>query len=250
MTLRQLPAAFALLSLGAVLLRPAAAASSAAHPVLVELFTSEGCSSCPPADAVLRKLQGQHTPGGQWIVALSEHVTYWNQLGWSDPFSSDRFTERQSLYGDRFHLASVYTPQVVVNGAAEVLGSDESAILRAVRSTDQPSSFKVSIDTVSAGKGDVIVAFSLAGSAAAPSAEIYAVIADDMDTSRVLRGENAGRTLTHVSVARTLTRIALATHAVTLATPPRSAEAGGRHLILFAQEPDGGRVLAIATRPL
>jgi hypothetical protein len=92
--------------------RPDAKAHRPAHgAVLVELFTSEGCSSCPPADALLRKINGKYTDSGQLIVGVSEHVTYWNYLGWSVPFSSEAYTERQSAYGLRFHLDSVCTPQ-------------------------------------------------------------------------------------------------------------------------------------------
>jgi hypothetical protein len=79
--------------------------------VLVELFTCEGCSSCPPADALLQKVNGKYSDADQLIVGVSEHVTYWNGLGWSDPFSSSAYTERQNAYGQRFHLDSVYTPK-------------------------------------------------------------------------------------------------------------------------------------------
>jgi hypothetical protein len=89
--------------------------------VLVELFTSGGCSSCPPADALLQKVNGKYSDAGQLIVCVSEHVTYWNGLGWSDPFSSPAYTERQNAYGQRFHLDSVYTPQIVVNGRSRLL---------------------------------------------------------------------------------------------------------------------------------
>jgi len=94
------------------------------HAVLVELFTSEGCSSCPPADALLRAIDGKRTEAGQLVVGISEHVTYWNRLGWADPFSSDVYTARQDGYRSHFRLDSAYTPQVVVNGEREVLGSD------------------------------------------------------------------------------------------------------------------------------
>src|SRR5437762_4458580 len=98
----------------------------AALPILVELFTSEGCSSCPPADAVLARLhQKQPVPGVQLLV-LSEHVDYWNNLGWRDPFSDALFTDRQGRYGSR-----IYTPQAVVDGRIDVLGSDEQGIIRA-----------------------------------------------------------------------------------------------------------------------
>src|SRR5580704_5019708 len=96
------------------------------HPsaVLIELFTSEGCSDCPPADELLRQVSGRQTEDGQLIVGISEHVTYWNNLGWRDPFSADQYTERQNAYRTRFGLESVYTPQMVVNGREQFVGSD------------------------------------------------------------------------------------------------------------------------------
>src|SRR6204780_62241 len=105
--------------------------------VLVELFTSEGCSSCPPADALLRQVNGSRTSGDQLVVGISEHVTYWNGLGWSDPFSSPAYTDRQNAYSERFHLEGVYTPQMVINGAEQIVGSDRAALLHAVEQEEE-----------------------------------------------------------------------------------------------------------------
>src|SRR5512146_3181325 len=101
-------------------------------PVFVELFTSEGCSSCPPADALLTQLEKQRQIDGRPIIVLGEHVDYWNNLGWTDRFSSARFSERQSEYARKFGLDSVYTPQMVVNGRTEFVGNDPAALQKAL----------------------------------------------------------------------------------------------------------------------
>ena len=230
-------------------------AQTASHPVLVELFTSEGCSSCPPADALLKKINGYRVSSGQLVVALSEHVTYWNRLGWADPFSAETWTDRQSRYSDRFHLDSVYTPQVVVNGDAQMSGSDAQGILRAVRAEGSPSSLQLHIDAASAQPGTISVTYTVTGSASGP-VDLYAVIADDMATSSVLRGENSGRTLMHVAVARNLTRIgsvkADGSATISLHSPGviKGQPETPRHLVLFAQAAGQGKVLAIESKGL
>src|SRR3954462_2451752 len=107
-------------------------AESGRTPVIVELFTSEGCSSCPPADLLLNHLQqAQPVPGVQ-VISLSEHVDYWNQLGWTDPFSSAGFSERQKQYANIFRGDGVFTPQMVVDGKSQLVGSDSQKALRAI----------------------------------------------------------------------------------------------------------------------
>ena len=215
-------------------------------PVLVELFTSEGCSSCPPADALLRQLQGTTTAEGQMIVALSEHVTYWNRLGWADPYSQEIFTDRQSGYSGRFHLSGVYTPQAVVNGDHEMLGSDRGAILQAVREPRKQTAVAVHLLSAKSAGDKVAFTYSLDGVRGEKAPEIYAVVAEDMASTNVLRGENSGRKLAHVAIARSMTRVTSGSGTVTVPANLRGAE----HLVLFAQEPGYGRVLSIDTREL
>ena len=223
--------------------------------ILVELFTSEGCSSCPPADELLREIDRTEPVAGQLIVGISEHVTYWNSLGWSDPFSSSTYTDRQNGYGARFGLESVYTPQMVVNGTEQFVGSDRTSLANAIRKEqDRTAPVDLQILSSSVSGGSLTMNFSATGDAALHDADIFAVLADDADQSTVLHGENGGRTLSHVAVARSIVRVAklraAAQQTVEIALPASFHKTPGHHLILFAQAPGSGRVLGADSRPL
>jgi len=242
---------------GRLLAQDVAATPRTAAPkiVLVELFTSEGCSSCPPADALLKQVSGMQTADGQWIVGISEHVTYWNSLGWADPFSSQTYTDRQNAYGASFGLDSVYTPQMVVNGRQQFVGSDKHRLEKAIREErDQAQPIALRILATTIAGSSLSVKFSARGDAASHGADIIAVLTDDTDQSSVQRGENSGRSLTHVSVARSITRVAKfqssAEQTVQLKMPASFTELSGHHLILFAQARGNGRVLGADTTPL
>lgn len=172
-------------------------------PVLVELFTSEGCSSCPPADALLAKLDTQPLPGVHAIV-LSEHVTYWNQDGWHDPFSLDAITDRQRQYGSRFNLSDVFTPQAVIDGAAQVVGSDAGKLGQAV--TQAAAAPKSDLAIANAQWANGAMQFTVKGNAN-PDANLFAALAEDSEQISVLHGENGGHTLHHVAVVRTLEQL-------------------------------------------
>ncbi len=179
-------------------------------PVLVELFTSEGCSSCPPADALLERLDRSQPVNGAELIVLSEHVDYWNDIGWKDPFSSHEYSERQSAYASQFGRGSVYTPQMVVDGHIEFVGSDERQAGQAIENAAKVRKIPVSISSSLSDEKTItlhIETGALPSSVTAESADVFLAIADNFDESQVSRGENAGRTLRHVAVLRSLVRI-------------------------------------------
>jgi hypothetical protein len=222
------------------------------RPVLVELFTSEGCSSCPPADALLAKLdETQFVPGAEAIV-LSEHVTYWNQDGWHDPFSLDAMTERQQQYAERFGIPSSYTPQAVVDGAAQMVGSDGRKLAAAVEQAASVAKPDLAIGEVQWAEN--AVKFSVKG-AANPKTELVAVLAEDSAQSSVAKGENAGRNLRHVAVVRVMAEMGKGAddgRALTLKAPSagKTSSTGPMRLVVFVADRHNGHVLAAAERTI
>ncbi|MBS1876300.1 MAG: DUF1223 domain-containing protein [Acidobacteria bacterium] len=189
------------------------AASSRA--IIVELFTSEGCSSCPPADQMLARLEREGWSGVD-IIALSEHVDYWNHLGWSDAFSSPLFSARQQQYASRFRVNTVYTPQMVVNGYTEAVGSDWARVREALERAAGLPAAVVSVERLglhSAEDGTDsaklrITVDSIPQPLKDNRFDVVLVMTESGLRSRVGGGENAGRELTHTGVVRSLTRIA------------------------------------------
>lgn len=170
---------------------------------LVELFTSEGCSSCPPADGVLSRVGREASAGGAGprVYALAFHVDYWDNLGWKDRFSSREFTDRQRGYGKHFRLRSIYTPQMVVNGGEEFVGSDETRARDAVRDAlARPAAVRVEATAVAGENGAVRVAVRAAGAPA--DGKAWVAVAENGLVTRVERGENGGRELRHDHVVR------------------------------------------------
>jgi hypothetical protein len=172
-------------------------------PVIVELFTSEGCSSCPPADELLSRLEGRDRIPGAEVIALGEHVTYWDRLGWKDRFSQDVFTERQEAYSPRFQLCSVYTPQVVVNGQEEALGSEESRIRKEITKAAKETPAKVQVTLT----GD-LVSYQVTGlPLGARGSDVFLAVTETRIDTNVRSGENGGRSLRHTGVVRSLARV-------------------------------------------
>jgi hypothetical protein len=219
------------------------ATAQAAQPVLVELFTSEGCSSCPPADILLQKLaRSQLVPGVQ-VIAMSEHVDYWNHLGWSDPFSSAQMTARQQFYAQRFRLDGPYTPQMVVDGVEEFVGSDASRARRAIALAAGHPKVELTAEIGSAGDLHVSAPESPA------AAEVFLAVVYDPDPSAVSRGENSGRHLTHISVVKSLKRVGELGRkkALDIHMPaPADSKLPNQRLVVFIQERGQGRVLGSA----
>jgi hypothetical protein len=200
----------ATLLLLALVLAPGGPPSPAVRtPVLVELFTSEGCSSCPPADALLtRLLREQPIPDAE-IIPLSFHVDYWDHQGWKDPFSSKTCTVRQQRYSKIFGEESVYTPQMVVDGQEQFTGGDEAAARRAVSSAASRTRLALKVDARVAGTGVRLSIDLPAAPANAEPIDVVVALSEDDLTSAVRRGENVGLTLTHVAVVRKLQTLGL-----------------------------------------
>jgi len=236
----------ALLAVAAIPVRAQQAAQGT--PVLVELFTSEGCSDCPPADRLLAALDKTQPFTGERAIVLSEHVTYWNHLGWRDPFSMDEMTERQKAYVDQFRLDSAYTPEMVVDGAAQFVGSDVRALDAAMRAAAGRPKEALEIENARWENG--AAQFSVHGTAA-PGVRLMAVLAADAAHVEVARGENAGRTLQHVAVVRVMKGYGgdvLDGRALKLSG--NGVPSGPVRLVVFATEEKTGRVVGVAEQML
>jgi hypothetical protein len=170
--------------------------------VLIELFTSEGCSSCPPADALLTRLLADQPLDGVQIIPLEFHVDYWDRLGWKDPFSSAGFTRRQQDYSKVFGEDRVYTPQLVVDGAAEVAGSDEPKVMDAIRKAATGTHLPLRVSASLRGDALRLTVESPAAPSGLEKTDIVVALVEDGLSSSVRRGENVGRTLKHSAVVR------------------------------------------------
>jgi hypothetical protein len=232
----------------------AAAAPANAVPVLVELFTSEGCSSCPPADVVLAGLERTQPVAGARVVPLGLHVDYWDRLGWADPFASARASERQRGYAT---LGSgSYTPQAVIDGRAEMVGSRKAAVEQAIADAAKRPHAAIVVDLAPRGADgapyEISVRVGALPGGSAPDAEAVVVLTQNVARVDVKRGENGGSTLEHTAIARDLAvagavPAAGATVKATLKAPPGVA-AKDLRIVAFVQERSARRVLGTATR--
>lgn len=224
---------------------PAHAQSVTRVPVLAELFTSEGCNSCPPADQLLAMWLDEQPIEGVMVVPLSEHVTYWDHQGWKDPFGSQQFTTRQQQYGQRFNLDSIYTPQLVVDGREEYVGSDRRSIERAMRNAAKNVKPELKV-TVSDSASAVTVSASGAGLASEAGAELWFAVTEDHLAINVQRGENANKVLKHSGVVRALKSAGDASKAgpITVSIEP-GWKKENLHIVSFVQSRKDRRILSV-----
>lgn len=227
--------------------------------VLVELFTSEGCSSCPPADEALMRLDKTQPVPGAEVIALSEHVDYWNHLGWADPYSSLDFSRRQALYAEAFRIDGNYTPQMIVDGQAEFVGSNAGKAREAIMKAAQAAKANVQITRAgeSSGVGTAVPLQvhieDLPPAGGDNAIEVLLAITEDNLRSSVSRGENSGRMLKHTAVVRRLSVIGEITPAAgkSFDAKPTVNLAGGwrrenLRAVVFLQERESRRVLGAA----
>ncbi len=216
-------------------------------PVLVELFTSEGCSDCPPAEKLLGQVDAMQPFAGVHAIVLEEHVTYWDHQGWRDPFSLEEMTDRQKEYQQRFGLSDIYTPQMVVDGAEQFVGSDARALEKAIAAESDKPRTPLTIDSVRPEKG--AVAFSV-HAASAKGTRLVAMVAADTTVSQVARGENAGKTLHHVAVVRGLKEFGSDAVDGRSLKVPNNNIAGPERIVAFLVDQKTGHVLGSAEATL
>jgi hypothetical protein len=240
--------------LGAALCVAFAQADDRRVPVVVELFTSEGCSSCPPADTLLARLERTQPVPGARIIVLEEHVDYWNQLGWVDPFSAPQYRGRQNDYALVFHVDNVYTPQMVVNGQAAFIGDDLNRAYQEIGVAAQAQGALVELKTEPNAREPELIDLSVRLSNLKPArlqdSNVYLAVTENELVSNVARGENAGRLLRHAAVVRSFGVIGRvdprggnAGQIVSTLRFPREWRRENLRAVVFVQERDSLRIM-------
>lgn len=238
-----------------------AAPTAARRAVVVELFTSEGCSSCPPADALLARLDKTQPVEGAEVIPLALHVDYWNHLGWADPFSSRQFSERQGEYAAAFGKDDVYTPQMVVDGVREFNGSNSALAQEAIgRAAREPKGEVLITRATSPSEGFVHISASVEKfpkPADGEAVNVMLALTESGLASDVARGENSGHRLTHVGVVRSLKPLGALPEAPgttfkaeTEVQIDKSWRRENLRAVVFAQERGTRRVLAAGSLKL
>ncbi|HWY46214.1 MAG TPA: DUF1223 domain-containing protein [Bryobacteraceae bacterium] len=228
-------------------------------PVIVELFTSEGCSSCPPADLWLARLERSQPVAGARVIALEEHVDYWNQLGWVDPFSAPHYRGRQNDYALAFHAENIYTPQMIVNGQVQVTGDDTNRGYQIIAKQTQTTlvDLKNAANAKDPDLVDLAVQVTNPKNPKPHAEDVYLAVTEKELESQVLGGENAGRRLRHAPVVRSFgiigridpngSNVGQITNTLRL---PREWKRENLRAVVFVQEHDTLRITGAATAEL
>lgn len=218
------------------------------HAVVVELFTSEGCSSCPPADELLGRLRQSANSNGAEVIPLGFHVDYWDSAAWHDRFDSAAYSHRQENYARKFHIDGPYTPQMVVNGQVEFVGSLAGKARGAIAQAAQEDS---AADVQLSLANDDLLRVTVANS---QPAEVMLAITEDSLSTNVAGGENGERTLHHSAVVRQLQRLGeISGGRFSSAVPLKLNQEWKRQdlrTVVFVQNGDSGKILGAASMPL
>lgn len=215
--------------------------------VVMELFTSQGCSSCPPAEEILGKYAGKNDPQ---IFPLAFHVDYWNRLGWVDPFSSGLNTRRQHDYAERLGLESVYTPQLILNGRKELVGSDDNRIASLVSELSmENSAASINFTSTSVSGNQVLIAYSINDEL--PDCSVNAALVQATATTTIRAGENKGLNVTEHNVVRDFAKQSLLTRQGKITVQiPKGKEVKDFSIVLFIQDARSGSIVAAARKVL
>jgi hypothetical protein len=221
------------------------------YPVLLELFTSEGCSSCPPADNWVQKLDSTQPISSEQIIVLSEHVDYWDHDGWKDPFDSAALTDRQRDYAQKLGLNDVYTPQVILDGTSELHLNDAKGVQEAFVKADTAPVVAVRIDSIQVDDGILRGRVQVDGNSQVHSADVYMVTALDHADTQVLKGENGGHHLSYVAVVENISKIGRLEKGKSFERDfnvklKPGSDPKNLRVIAFVQEPNFGKVIGAA----
>lgn len=207
---------------------------------VLELFTSQGCSSCPPADRLLGKYANM-----QNVIALSYHVDYWNRLGWKDPFSTSAFSRRQTGYGTIFKSSGIYTPQLIINGEREMVGSDEKKIMQTLKEEQvKEAAASVRINESKTDQNKITISYSIQGNES--NAVLNIALVQNKITTSVKTGENSGADLTNYNVVRNFKSVPVAINETNTTTLDmiNGADKSNFTLIAFLQNPKTYKIFA------
>jgi hypothetical protein len=212
--------------------------------VVLELFTSQGCSSCPSADKLLAKTYEEAQKNHKQIFVLSYHVDYWDRLGWKDPFSQSLFTKRQYNYAKLFGLQGVYTPQVVVNGAKEFVGSDARKLNSALENNaNQKTKIDITLEDVKWLNGQVSFRYNLKGDF--KNSQLQVAILSKKEETNIPRGENSGLKLSGSNIVRALQTLKSSEKSTFNVTLPKDLDKENTRIVVFAQDLKSLQVIGV-----